>query len=128
MQYFELRAVKTQQNQEELFTFPLTVCKNLEGLMVKRDNTKDNCITKTDLHSMAGKHLFTKHLLFSSSCELPSAPLNPQTHTHFFLAPDGISTQLYSHLEFHVFKVPIHKFFFFLLLVILYVRFLDQRI
>ena len=34
-----------------------------------------------DLAMWYGKHLFIKHLLFSSSCELPSSHLKPQTLT-----------------------------------------------
>lgn len=37
-----------------------------------------------------GKYLFTKSLLFSSSCESSSSPLKPQTPTHFPVSQEGI--------------------------------------
>lgn len=47
--------------------FPLNCLKKLiEGLYQERANTIGN-LSSEDLSSRQGKHLFTKHLLFSSS-------------------------------------------------------------
>ena len=57
----------------KLFISPLNCLKTFR----KGAYTRKRAITRDNLFAWQGKHLFTKRLLFSSSCELSSLPLKP---------------------------------------------------
>lgn len=71
----ELKTINTQHTQE-FSNCPLTEVKNLDR---KRAIANDNFLYQKDFSIWHGKHLFTKYLLYSFSCELSSSPLKPQT-------------------------------------------------
>lgn len=52
--------------------------------------TKDEFLYMKDLSVKQGKHLLTKHLLFSSSCDLSFSPLKPETLCPISSTQNGI--------------------------------------
>lgn len=82
--YFELKAIKTQHTQENLLPSPLTIWKNLDrGPGPERELFPKITLYLKDLSVWKGKHLIAKHLLFLSSCELPSFSLRCQASILF---------------------------------------------
>ena len=77
----ELKTLEAQKMQEELFTSPSTAWKNFNRRpgserVIARDNFYLN-----ELSLCQGKHLITKHVLFSLSCELTLLPFEaPQPY------------------------------------------------
>ena len=107
--YFRLIIVKKQKTPSFFVTSPSTALKILDPGQetITRDNYRDYelgvvyggnlarlACSKSSLcffvSSRYGNHLFTKPLLFPSSCEVCSSPLKFQTLTPFSLAQDGI--------------------------------------
>lgn len=62
--------------------------------MEKRAITKNNFIylflPESRICKAGRTHLLAKHLLFPSSCEVPSSPQRPQPPTPFSSAQDGV--------------------------------------
>lgn len=139
--YCELKPIKSQKTQEEFFISPLTQ-KNLDkgpgprtkltleidkyevwGRCGKLGGVQQGLFVWIPLcvSRWHGKYLFTKHLLFSFSCELSSFSLKPQTPTpillnsgcHIRLNYCTVFEPLMSMWGSHIYK---NKFVFFLLI------------
>ena len=70
----------------------ITTWSEIKSWMLNRPHhpgaRRDNFSYQKDVPAWHGKYLFTQHLLFSSSKDLPSSPLKPQTATLFSSAQD----------------------------------------
>lgn len=92
MDDFELKTIKTQQTQKVFyFSFNCLEEPRMGAYTRKRVITRGNFFI-WDLSAGQNKHLFTNHLLFSSSLELSSS-LKPQTPT-IFISSAGCMFQL----------------------------------
>lgn len=111
--YFKPKTIEAQWTQEECFTSILTVKKNSDRELVPgRELLPEITLHQKGLSAWQGKHPFTKHLLFPSSCELTSSPF-VVSDSYPFLLSSGWRRRSLPRMECltvkesHIFGVPV---------------------